>query len=249
MNNFDIVMRDPEGLSYVRRFFQEVRDILQMPHVYFLFLGPRNFFKDVIAKEARVKAIFHQTPILLAPLTKTEIVDALNKRMEILKSDKVARYLRPFKDEVIFQLYDLYQGDLRSILGALKNIASELGDRATEPLGMEEAMFLLSRERWRHVEGALTPEQKLILEYIVKKGQPITQKEIVIHFKKTQANVAHYYFGPFKDHGIIEEIERRGTTKYWYLTKDYEVLKFLQTSKEKIAVQIEEKAHQSSFFE
>ncbi|HEX2792706.1 MAG TPA: hypothetical protein VHO23_03250, partial [Candidatus Paceibacterota bacterium] len=49
MNNFDVVLAERDGLERTIRFFNEVRDILQTRHLYFLFLGPRNLFKEVIS--------------------------------------------------------------------------------------------------------------------------------------------------------------------------------------------------------
>ncbi len=248
MNNFDVVMKEDNNKKLVLKFFNEIRDVLQIPHVYFIFLGPKNFFRETVGREPRVRAVFHQSPIVLEPLTKMEIVDALDKRMSAIQSENVSHYIKPFTDEVVFELYDLYEGDIRSVLGALLDITAELGDRVTEPLGVNKAIYLLSRERWRQIEGVFTSEQKKVLEFIVRKGEAITQNEIVTCLGKTQGNVAYYYFGPLKDSGVIEEVERRGKQKYWYLTKEFSSLKYLLTAEVHVQEDIEEKIQQARLF-
>jgi len=60
VNNFDVVLSNDKEKRQVINFFNEIRDILQSQDVYFLFLGPRNFFKDIISTQQRVKSIFYQ---------------------------------------------------------------------------------------------------------------------------------------------------------------------------------------------
>jgi hypothetical protein len=46
VNNLDVLLAEPDQKQAVIRFFNEVRDILQTPDVYFLFLGPINLFRS-----------------------------------------------------------------------------------------------------------------------------------------------------------------------------------------------------------
>src|SRR3989344_9420581 len=103
VNNFDVVFSNPRHKNLVTIFFNEVRDLLQTKDVYFLFLGPTDFYSQVIAKEQRIKSVFGRTPLILKPLSKTEVVEALAKRMNLLTSDGVKHYLKPIDDEVVFR--------------------------------------------------------------------------------------------------------------------------------------------------
>ncbi len=248
VNNFDLILARENGNEIAINFFDEIRDILQTPDVYFLFLGPRNFFKDIISIRKRVKSIFYQTPLILNPLNKTDIIKAFGERMEILKSEGVSKYIKPINDEVVYKIYDLYGGDVRSIMASLVDILGQYAEKLTQPLSLSEAMLLLGRERWEKIESVikLTNEQKEILKYLASANKYISQKEIVKMFDKQQSNVSGYYFKPLRDYGIIEEKEKVGKTPYYGLTLDYEPIKWLIDSQKKLNKEIEKESVQLS---
>ncbi|MFA7319827.1 MAG: hypothetical protein WC022_04520 [Parcubacteria group bacterium] len=226
VNNFDVVLQEKDNRKKVLAFFNEIRDILQIKNAFFLFLGPSDFYSQVIAPQQRVKSIFVRTPLVVRPLSKTEVARALEKRMELLQSDDVERYIKPIVDEVIFKLYDLYAGDIRSIMTGIKAILGQCSDRLLQPLAMNEAMTLLGRERYERVEGTLTREQKKILEFLVKNNKYISAKEAAGILKKQASNISGYYFKPLKDLNVIEEKERKGTMVYFGLTDEYQPLQW-----------------------
>jgi len=250
VNNFDIVLADPENKKLTINFFNEIRDLLQIPSVYFLFLGPDNFFKDIISSQQRVKSIFYQSPLKINPLSKKEIVRAFQERMELLKSDDVKDYVKPIEDDVIFQLYDLYNGDIRSIMSSIRDILGQYAEKLAKTLTVNEAMLLLGKERWERIESAisLSPEQKEILKYLATAEKYISQKEIAILFKKAQSNVSGYYFKPLKDNGIIEEKEREGKTVYYGLNQDYIPLKWLLEAQRNMQKSFKSQADQLLLF-
>ncbi len=246
VNNFDVLLSKKENEKRVVRFFNEIRDLLQTKKTYFLFLGPKNLFRDIVSKEQRVKSIFFQTPLILNPLTKTEVVEAFEERMRSLKSDGVTEYIKPVNDEVIFQLYDLYEGDIRSIMSAVRDIIGYYSEKLINQLSVDEAMVLLGKERIERIENfnQLTPEQKKILNILVREKH-ISQKEVAKILNKPQSNISGYYFKPLKEAGIIEEKHRNGKTIYWGLTKLYEPLKWVYESKKQIESDIEQSVTQN----
>ncbi len=239
VNNFDVVLSKDKEKIKVIDFFNEIRDILQTKDTYFLFLGPRNFFKDIISTQKRVKGIFYQIPLIVNPLSKTEITAAFKERMKLLQSNDVSEYIKPIEDEVVFRLYDLYKGDLRSIMSAIRAILNQCSDKLTKPLSIDESMLLLGKERWDRIIMAvkLTEEQKIILRYLIEKDK-ISQREIADIFKKARTNVSGYYFRPLRDAGIIEEKEKIGKVPYWGLTTDYIPLKWYIEAQKKIRQEI-----------
>ena len=227
-------------------FFEEIRDILQTPDVYFLFLGPKNLFKDIIGARKRVKSIFYQTPLVIHPLSKSEIARAFEERMQLLTSDDVASYIKPVEDEVIYKIYDLYNGDIRSIMASIVDLLGQYSEKLAKPLSVNEAMLLLGKERWEKIENIirLTEEQKEILKYLAGAEKFISQKEVVKMFKKTKSNVSGYYFKPLKEHGIIEEKNIKNRTPYYGLTADYTPLTWLINSQREVNKSIEDKSKQ-----
>ncbi|MBU4017040.1 hypothetical protein KKF69_06225, partial [Patescibacteria group bacterium] len=195
VNNFEVVCNNKENKKKVIQFFHEIRDLLQTPHVYFLFLGPKNFFREIINSQQRVKSVFFQTPLIMVPLTKIEIIQAFEERMKLLKSDNVVEYIKPFEDEVIFKLYDLFEGDIRSIMAALRDILNQYSDKLARTLSIDEAMILLANERWDRIEAMsqLTEEQKKIPAYFAQSKLFISQKDIAEILHKLQSNISGYY--------------------------------------------------------
>ena len=246
VNNFDIILSSEKGREMSISFFDEIRDILQTSDVYFLFLGPKNLFKDIISARKRIKSIFYQTPLLIHPLSKSEIAKAFEERMQLLKSDDVDSYIKPVEDEVIYKIYDLYNGDIRSIMASVVDLLGQYSEKLAKPLSANEAMLLLGKERWEKIENIvkLTHEQKEILKYLASAEKFISQKEVVKMFKKTQSNVSGYYFKPLKENNIIEQKNVDQRTPYYGLTADYVPLKWLMNSQKEINKSIEEKSKQ-----
>jgi hypothetical protein len=248
VNNFDVVCTTPEAKKMVINFFQEIRDLLQLDKLFYVFLGPSIFFKEIISAELRVKAVFQQTPIIMTPLSKTEIIQAIDERMGLLKLEDVSNIIKPFNDESVYKLYDLYEGDIRSILSAMKDILVFLGDKITDTLGVDETMLLLGRERLSQVQEFLTEEKLNVLRYIVQAEKEVSQKQIAEIMNKEQANISGYYFTPLKDAGIIEECGRQGNEKFWKLTKKYECLKFVLQSQKNVEEKAKKRYEQGKMF-
>lgn len=228
VNNFDTLLSDVEAGKDVVRFFQEVRDLLQTPNVYFLFLGPQRLFKEYILSSKRIKGIFHLSPIVLAPLSKTEVIDAINERMELLRSPGVVNYIAPFSNDTIYALYDLYEGDVRSVMNGLKTILAQISETVVEPLGPNEALLLLGKERWDQLEKLnLTKEQIEILQLISASPEAITQKELILLTNKAPSNISGYYLSPLLERGIIELKSKQGKIKYYGLTQEYAPVKYI----------------------
>lgn len=249
VNNFDVVLQKPDNANKVKQFFNEIRDILQTKDVYFLFLGPSDLYSQIVAKEQRVKSIFTQTPLMVEPLGKKEVVRAFEKRMELLRSDDVKQYIKLIDDEVVFRLYDLYEGDIRSIMMGIKDILGQCGDQLLQPLTTNEAMVLLGRERWGNIEADLSKEQKKFLEFLVIHKQYFSGSELAKLLRKPEPNISSHYLKPLKERGIIEEKDKKGNTRYIGLTKKYEPLQWWFESEKNVRKDAEEaKIKQATLF-
>lgn len=249
MNNFDVVLSDPANKKDTIKFFQEIRDILQTKDVYYLFLGPKNFFREIISVESRIKSVFNLSPLVITPLTKTDVIVAFEERMKLLKSPDVANYIAPFSNEVIFKLYDFYKGDVRSVMNGLKAILSQVSETIVEPLHIEEAMFLLGKEKWETIQrNDFTREQKEILKFMAIADEVVTTKDLVQKFNKTPSNISGYYLNPLKEAGVVEVKRQEGKIKYWGLTKEYAPITFILKAKKTIEQKTKEDIRQLSLF-
>jgi len=245
VNNFDTVL--PDSKKRVINFFNEIRDMSQLRDVYYLFLGPRNLFKDIISTQQRVRSIFHQAPLNINPLSKKEIITAFDERMKLLQSNNISKYIKPIKDEAIFRLYDIHRGDIREIMSYVGMILKQCSDKLTGSLSIDKSMLLLGEALWEQIQMNvnLTEEQEVVLNYLIEKDK-VSQKEIADLFKKDRANISRYYFKPLINEEIIEEKEKIGNTPYWGLTSKYIPLKWFVESRKKLRQNVENESGQLS---
>jgi len=234
VNNFDVVLDAPEDKKQVVTFFDEIRDLIQRENIHFVFLGPTDFYDEVISSRQRVRSVFNVAPLVLGSLSKRELARALTKRMRLLQSDDVSEYVKPFSDEAVFQLHDLYKGDVRSVLGALRDVAKGLVGGVSNTLQSDEALLLLARERNQRLQASLTRVQLEVLQYLVDTDLSLSQAEVSRLSGKAASNISKY-FKELRQRGIIEEEpDRRGKEKKFNLTKEYVPLKFLKASEDRV---------------
>ncbi|MFZ1654484.1 MAG: hypothetical protein WBO92_01815 [Candidatus Moraniibacteriota bacterium] len=248
-NNFDVLMKK-ESVQ-VSRFFDDIRDMLQTRGVYFLFLGPKNFYRDMIDTNRRVKSIFSPTPLTVRPLDKKEVLLAFEERMRLLISEGVSDFIRPVDDETVFKIYDLYDGDIRSIMTAISDLLGQYSERVGKQLSADEAALLLSEERWKRIERmGIKGEQREVLYAILRQTSPFTKTDIAKQLGKQMSSMSQYYFPPLEENGVIIEKERKGNAVYFECSVDYEPLKWILEMKPRAETRAENvRSNQASLFE
>lgn len=233
INNFDIVIpNDPQS---VRRFFDELRDMLQVSHLYIFFLGPPNFYEEMVMGNARLRAVCSPHPLFLKPLSKSELNDAINQRYKFLSSGNDVNVIAPLSHHAISRLYDIFEGDIRSVLSACKDLVEGTGGRMSKTVEPDEALAILGKLKWREAanRGIDTPELQTVLSYIAGKPEGVTQRDVSQALQKGKSNISGYYFAQLKKKGLIEEggeSEQDKRLKYWKLTRDFSPLYFLRAS-------------------
>jgi len=178
----------------------------------------------------------------MLPLTKTEVIQAFDQRMRLLQSDGVSDSIKPIEDEVVYKLYEFYEGDIRSIMSSIRDIISGYSERVvSSPLSLHESMALLGQVRWEKLEQTtpLKRAQKKVLEFLVKNEEWISQAEAAKLLNKPQSNISGYYFKPLKEAGIIEEKGRKGKKVYWGLTPLYVPLKWVFESQANVQKEVQ----------
>ena len=61
VNNFDIILSDKDGKDEAIKFFDEIRDVLQTPDVYFYFWDQKIFSKMLLALGRELKVFLSNT--------------------------------------------------------------------------------------------------------------------------------------------------------------------------------------------
>ncbi len=250
VNNFDVVLNEEKNKTKVINFFNEIRDLMQIEDCYYFFLGPRTFFKEIISTQQRVKSIFNQSSLMINALNKQEIIKALEKRMELLKSEDINSYIKPVENEVIYYLYDIYEGDIRSIMASLLDILNQYSDKLAKTLKLNEAKILLAKNRWDRLDSTvnLTPEQKEVLQLFIESNEPLSVKQISDRLNKAQSNVSGYYLKALKENNIIKEQAKDRNTIYLGITDEYLPLKWLQEAKQNLDQEINKEQGQLNLF-
>jgi hypothetical protein len=159
-DNMELLMQtDPEALG---RFFDEIRDVLQTPHYYFVFVAPKGFFQTVIAPRERVRSIFFGQPIVVPPLSEDEVLAVLQRRYELLATES-GHWVLPVSDELVVHLYALFDGKIRFVMDAIQNIVSYVPEGLPGTISDDMAMEILTALANERVSQLLTPTEQEVL--------------------------------------------------------------------------------------
>lgn len=148
-------------------FFEEIRDCIQTPDIYFVFVARKGFFQEVISPSERVRSVFFGRPIVIPPLSKKQVLSAIHKRYELL-TIKSKNVIYPVEESFIEYLYDLYSGKLRYIMDAMNMILPEFDTSKAKTIPIEKAINCLSCLLKEHVRNNLTPTEWKIFSYCLK---------------------------------------------------------------------------------
>lgn len=157
LDNLELLKRREE--SVLRDFFDDIRDSIQEPNVYFIFVGYPGMFQNVIAPNSRVRSIFFDKPLYLKPLSKQQVYTIIERRYELLAAPGKT-YISPVEKAVIDYLYDTFEARLRPIMNAVTSLVSHLPDSVAETLSLAEATELLQAIQLNEIETHLSPADR-----------------------------------------------------------------------------------------
>ena len=164
-NNLELLARrDPARLAL---FFDEARDLLQTPGVYFVFVGYTGMFQQIIVPQERVRSIFFGRSIHLPPLSREEVHQAIARRYRS-PGYEPKRWIPPVDDLVVDYLYEVFQGRIRFIMDAITSLVTHLPDGMTGTLATEDAQSLLEQLTWERVKSVLTEAELAVLRAAVR---------------------------------------------------------------------------------
>lgn len=136
LDNLELLTR--RGPQKLRDFFENIRDVLQEPGAYFIFVGQEGMFQQVIIPLPRVRSIFFDTPIHLEPLSHDGVREVMEKRYNLL-SVPDTQWIAPVEYDVVFYLYELFAGKIRYVMNAITSLISHLPDSYAQPLALDDA--------------------------------------------------------------------------------------------------------------
>ncbi len=120
------------------------------------------------------------------------------------------------------------------ILSSLRAIVHEFSGKLPKTLALDEALYLLGKERLSHLSD-VTAEGRKVLFFIAQSDRYLTQSTIAHALNKAPTNISNYYFKPLIEKGVIEVKESSGREKYWGLTRKYLPLKKLTEAQENLS--------------
>lgn len=174
-------------LQKAKTFFEEIRDCIQTPNIYFVFVAKKGFFQEVISPLERVRSIFFGRPIVIPPLSKKQVLNVIHKRYELLKIKK-KQVVYPVEDVFIEYLYDLYCGKLRYIMDAMNMILPEFDSTTIRTISVEEAKKCLRNLVTEHVQNNLTPTEWKIFLFCLE-AESFTNTMLQKKFKMQGPNI------------------------------------------------------------
>jgi hypothetical protein len=221
-DNLELVsLRNPER---TRLLFEELRDTLQTPDVYFVFVGQTGFFSEVISPSERVRSVFSGFPIFVPPLSRSQVREAVHKRYQLL-AHHPERFIRPIGDNLLDDLYDLYDGKVRFVMDAVTSIVTNLPHAAAEMLDAEAAKSLLAQLTLERVKRELTPREWDVLREAVLLGT-FTNATIARALHVQAPNVTKY-LNALLERRFIYPHHRQGRQLFYCASEDVRILRHM----------------------
>ena len=207
----------------IREIFEDLRDVFQIPHVHFVFVGNLTVH-SIFQSMPRFASIVSDTPILMKELSENEIEQIITKRLEILKISKELRVIKPFDKSALHVLYELYNGNIRYILNSLSTAIVECTNEKPVILNSESIGKVLKQLVEKRYLHNLPNNPRRILEQMVE-HEEITNRHISQLTEIARSNVSTY-LNDLEKEGCIYLRRKNGKDKYWSVDPKIKWIKF-----------------------
>ena len=181
-NNLEVL-----EIEELQKLFQSIRDFLQTKNAHFILIGDLKV-PQIVTQIKRVNSVMSDTPIILGNLTLKEVKLLLENRIKQLASPYL-NVIKPYEEEVIARLYDLYDGNLRFILHSLSTVFQELIRDNPIIITNKELTHVLSEVAKKRWLMRLTDWEKEIL-FLMLKEDEMNNKKIAEKLKKQKQNIS-----------------------------------------------------------
>jgi hypothetical protein len=214
-------LRSPDR---TRLMLDQLRDALQMPDIYYVFVGQTGFFSDVISPSERVRSVFSGFPIFVPPLSRSQVQEAVNRRYQLLAVHP-ERFIRPIGDDLLDYLYSLYNGKVRFILDAATSIITNFPYTTVETLDAQAAKSLLAQLVLERLKRELTRREWDILREAVRLGT-FTNAAVARALNLKPPNVTKY-LNALLERRFIYPHHREGRQIFYCASEDVRILRDL----------------------
>ena len=205
----------------VKVFFEVVRDALQEPHVYFVFVGYPGLFQQGIVPSERVRSIFFDTPLNVSPLSVDEVKRIIERRYNLLALPG-KKWIRPVETEVIAYLYGTFAGKIRYVMNAVTTLISRVPESYSRPIGKEEARESLCSILVSELQKQLSEtEVKAFLK--AAKQRRFTNSSLARSLRRTK-QATNKYVSKFLKRRYIYLAEQVGRNRYYEVEPRFHIL-------------------------
>lgn len=220
LNNLELLARDDP--RWLTRFFDETRDSLQIPNVYFIFVGYTGMFQEIIVPVERVRSVVFGHPIHLPPLSKQDVHSAIKLRYKLLALKK-NKWIAPVDDELIDHFYNVFAGKIRFIMDAITTLVTSLPEGVTSTLSAGDAREMLQQLAWERIRSLLTDSEQGVLAAAVEQGR-FTNSSLVKATGKSKQNVAKYV-KRLVELNFAYQAEKRGRSVFYETSPELALLR------------------------
>jgi DNA-binding transcriptional ArsR family regulator len=225
-DNMELLMQtDPEALG---RFFDEIRDVLQTPGYYFVFVAPGGFFQTVIVPRERVRSIFFGQPVVVPPLSEDEVLAVLQRRYELLATEP-GHWVSPVSDELVVHLYALFDGKIRFVMDAIQNIVAYVPEGLPGTISDDMALEILTALANERVSQLLTPTEQEVLA--IAAGEEEFNNALLTELTdKRKQNIATY-IEKYMRLGLVRRIRQEGNEIFYEVAPDVRPLAVVEAQR------------------
>jgi hypothetical protein len=219
LDNLELLTR--RGPQKLQDFFEQVRDVLQEPGAYFIFVGHEGMFQQVIVPLPRVRSIFFDTPVHLEPLPRTAVRKVMEKRYRLL-SVPGTQWIAPVEDDVVLFLYKIFEGKIRYVMNAITSLISHLPDSFAQPLALEQAKAGLREIVYGELRHILHGKELEAFLEAVRQGR-FTNSSIAESLGKSKQMIQKYLRN-WMELCLVAQMEKEGRNRFYEVDPRFLVL-------------------------
>ncbi len=192
INNLDqATITSPERVGSL---FGNMRDLLQLDGYHFILCANEAFRTRALAERTNVTDLFGN-PLLPAALRPAEVEEIVMARYDDAKG-QTAKFSPPIAPREVAKLFELYEGELRSVFEMLgQTFMEELGPSATPRQLTAEDVVRIQRPLVEALLERLSEAQYDVLRALSQlqphATEPVQQKDLVDHLRKSRGGEAY----------------------------------------------------------